>query len=72
MLLNETIDDEVICYGATDDELETFRSIAFILEAIIQPIIGIAGLLANILAIPLLCRYTFLPILCLLILIVST
>lgn len=55
--IDEEIEKQVECYGATNEELIFFRKIAFILEAVIQPIIGIMGLIANAVAIPILCRW---------------
>ena len=44
------------CHGATDEELESFKQIAFVIETVFQPIIGVAGLVANLISLPILCK----------------
>ena len=54
--LSDLVESQVECYGATSEELEQFNQISFILETIIQPIIGIFGLISNAIAFPILSR----------------
>ena len=42
--------------GASNQEIEQYKRIAFAIETVCQPIIGIAGLIANLVALPILCK----------------
>ena len=42
--------------GATNEEIEQYKRISFAIETVCQPIIGIAGLIANLVALPILCK----------------
>ena len=44
------------CFGATDQEMEKYKQVAFAIETVCQPIIGIVGLIANLVALPILCK----------------
>ena len=44
------------CFGANNQEMEEYKKIAFAIETVIQTIIGIAGLVTNLIALPILCK----------------
>ena len=52
--LTATLEDS--CYGATEEEMEIFGKLSFGVDVVLQSIIGIIGIIANVTAIPILCR----------------
>ena len=50
------------CYGASDEEMKMFQKVAFYLDVIVQTSIGSIGIVANCVAIPILCRYVHMKI----------
>ena len=47
---------ELVCYGATEDEMKLYANLTYWIELVVHTIIGVLGILANIVTIPILCR----------------
>ena len=62
-LFNDSISNESIsndtktCYGATTEEMEIFHNVAFYMDVVTQTILASIGIIANLISIPVLCRY---------------
>ena len=52
---NETRETE--CYGASDDDLKDHKIITFWVELLVQNIVAGIGIVFNLIAIPILCKY---------------
>ena len=45
------------CYGATQEEMEVYEKVAFWIEVVASTILGLLGIVGNLLSLPILYRY---------------